>query len=368
MRRAGLWIGMLATLMIGAAASLPDIRVPASNLAELKALYQRPEGIPFPADNPYSKAKETLGRMLFFDPILSGGHNVSCASCHNPGLSWADGMKQATGTSRMLLHTPTLIDVAWVPVLGWDGKFPSLESVAFGPLLNPANMNNTETEIISRLTNIPGYVEAFAQAFPEAKSVRGVKVVPDHSAFPKANASPPDSDATIVTRPCIEQAIATYERTIVASPAPFDRWIEGDETAIGAAAKRGFVLFNGKAACSNCHEGPSFSDFSFHDIGIAGEDDVGRGRMFPSSVKLKHAFKAPTLRDVSRRAPYMHDGSLPTLGAVIDAYNSAGIDRPSRSDLIHPLGLTQAEKQDLIAFLNTLTGDSVAYEVPILPR
>jgi cytochrome c peroxidase len=330
--------------VICAAATLPATHPVTSTLATLKEQYQRPEGIPFPPDNPYSKAKETLGRTLFFDPILSGPGNVSCSSCHNPGLSWADGVKLASGAGQMQLHTPTIIDVAWVPVLGWDGKYKSLESVAFGPLLNPASMNNTEAEIVSRLTKIPGYVEAFAQAFPDVKP------------------------GETITRPRIEQAIATFERTVLASPAPFDSWIGGDETAISESAKRGFVLFNGKADCADCHQGPSLSDFSFHDIGIASEDDIGRGRLFPTSVKLRHAFKVPTLRDIGRRAPYMHDGSLPTLEGVVDAYNTGGIERASRSELIHPLSLTAAEKRDLIAFLGTLTGQLAPFELPVLPR
>jgi len=337
------WLGVVATVVICAAAALPKTHPVAPALTDLKQLYERPEDIPFPARDPYSEAKDKLGRMLFFDPILSGARDTSCASCHNPSLSWSDGMKLASGAGRMDLHTPTIIDVASVPVLGWDGKYETLESVAYGPLLNPAAMNNTEAEIVSRLTRIPGYVEAFAEAFPETKG-----------------------DA--ITRPRIEQALATFERTILASPAPFDRWIDGDETAISASAKRGFTLFNDKAGCSNCHEGPSLSDFSFHDIGVAAEADIGRGRLFPTSVKLRHAFKVPTLRDVARRAPYMHDGSLPTLEAVIDEYDTGGIDRPSRSELIRPLGLTAAEKQDLIAFLNTLTSDPVPFEVPALPR
>jgi cytochrome c peroxidase len=343
-RDLGRWIGIAAAVLSCAAASTPTTTPATPTLAELMEPYQRAESIPFPPDNPYSEAKEKLGRMLFFDPILSGSRTVSCGSCHNPGLSWADGRKLAAGVGQMELHTPTLIDVAWVPVLGWDGKYRSLESVAFGPLLAPLNMNNTEPEIIGRLAGIPGYVQAFAKAFPGAPT-----------------------EASI-TRPHIEQAIATFERTIQAARAPFDRWIAGDETAISSAAKRGFVLFNGKASCADCHQGPSFTDFSFHDIGIAGEDDIGRGRLFPTGVKLQHAFKVPTLRDVSRRAPYMHDGSLPTLEAVVDEYNTGGIDRPSRSSLIHPLGLTADEKRDLVTFLKTLTGDPTPFEVPALPR
>ena len=127
----------------------------------------------------------------------------------------------------------------------------------------------------------------------------------------------------------IEQALATFERSIVSNEAPFDHWVAGDDNAIGLAAKRGFALFNGKANCAACHSGWAFTDASFHDIGVAKNDDIGRGRLFPSSVKLKYAFKTPTLRDVARRGPYMHDGSLATLEDVIDLYDRGGIDRPA---------------------------------------
>jgi cytochrome c peroxidase len=338
------WIGILIMIAMGGAAPPSDTQLSPAAMADLKELYRRPEAIPFPSENPYSEAKANLGRMLFFDPILSGSRTISCSSCHNPSLSWSDGVRLANGSGRMQLHSPTLLDVAWVPVLGWDGKFKSLEGVAFGPLLNPDNMNNNEAEIVGRLSAIPGYVEAFSQAFPGARP------------------------GNAISRREIEQALATFERTIVASKAPFDRWIEGDETAINASAKRGFVLFNGKAGCANCHEGPSFTDDSFHDIGIANENDIGRGRLFPTSVKLRHAFKVPTLRDVGRRAPYMHDGSIATLEAVVDAYNTGGIDRPSRSELIKPLSLSDTEKHDLIDFLNTLTGEPTRFDLHTLPR
>jgi cytochrome c peroxidase len=142
----------------------------------------------------------------------------------------------------------------------------------------------------------------------------------------------------------------------------------GDKAAISAAAKRGFQIFNGKAHCSNCHSGPSFTDGSFQDIGTAVDDDIGRGRLFPTSERLRYAFKTPTLRDVARRAPYMHNGSVATLQDVIELYNKGGIDRPSRSPLIKPLLLTAREKEDLIAFLQTLTGSSLPVKIPALPR
>ncbi len=148
----------------------------------------------------------------------------------------------------------------------------------------------------------------------------------------------------------------------------FDRWIMGDETAIGVAAKRGFQIFNGKAHCSACHSGPAFTDGSFHDIGTAKKDDLGRGRLFPTSEKLRYAFKTPTLRDVARRGPYMHDGSVATLENVIALYDKGGIDRPSRSQLIKPLSLTADEKEDLMAFLQTLSDSSPSAKIPTLPR
>lgn len=297
----------------------------------------------FPDENPFSATKAELGRLLFFDPLLSGAQTRSCSNCHNPGLSWGDGLPRAIGEKQIPLavRSPTLIDVAWVPRLGWDGKFASLEAVTFGPITGKGNMNLPEpAELLSRLSAIPGYVKAFEAAFGKNS----------------------------ITKDNIELALATYQRTIVASEAPFDRWVNGDENAVDAAAKRGFDLFAGKARCVECHSGPAFTDGSFHDIGTASDEDVGRGRLFPSSVKLRYAFKTPTLRDVVRRAPYMHDGSVATLEAVIDLYDRGGIDRPSRSTKITKLGLSDKEKSDLLAFLRSLNGAPQQVAIPVLPR
>jgi cytochrome c peroxidase len=304
--------------------------------------YKRPTEIPYPKHNPYSDAKFKLGAMLFFDPLLSGSKSRSCESCHNPGLSWGDGQPRAIGEKQkpLPLRAPTLLNVAWTPKLGWDGHFRDLESVAIAPITSPGNMNLSDKALTERLSAIPGYLDAFDAAFGEG-------------------------DITVEK---VEKALATFERSIVSGEAPFDRWLNGDESAIDEAAKRGFALFNGKAHCSACHSGWAFTDSSFHDIGTAHDDDIGRGRLFPSSMALKYAFKTPTLRDVARRAPYMHDGSVPTLGAVIDLYDRGGIDRPSRDPEIRPLGLIADEKADLITFLRTLTGASQPVSVPILPR
>ena len=304
--------------------------------------YRRPAEIPFPKSNPYSDAKFKLGRALFFDPILSGSEVRSCSTCHNPGLSWADGQARAIGEKQLPLplRTPTLLNVAWIPKLGWDGHFRNLEEVAMSPITATGNMNLSEKALVERLAAIPGYVDAFDVAFGEGE----------------------------VSERKIEFALATFERTIVAKDSAFDRWIDGAETAISEPAKRGFDLFNGKANCAACHSGWAFTDASFHDIGSARGDDWGRGRLFPTSVALRYAFKTPTLRDVARRGPYMHDGSVPTLDAVLDLYDRGGIERPSRAEEIHRLGLTGAEKTDLITFLATLNGTPEPVSLPALPR
>jgi cytochrome c peroxidase len=315
-----------------------------ASLRTLQKQYLRPAAIPYPKDDRYSHAKYELGRTLFFDPILSGAKVRSCSTCHNPALSWADGQPRALGENQQPLssglRTPTLLNVAWTPKLGWDGHFNDLECVAMGPITSPEIMNLPEATMIARLSVNPGYAAAFAAAFGKGE----------------------------IATPKIEQALATFERSIVSHEAPFDRWIRGDQNAISAAAKRGFALFNGAANCAVCHSGWAFTDASFHDIGVAKNGDIGRGRLFPSSVKLQYAFKTPTLRGVAQRGPYMHDGSLATLEDVIDHYNRGGIDRPSRDDQIHQLNLPQSEKVDLVAFLQTLDDKPEQFLLPVLPR
>ena len=304
--------------------------------------YRRPKAIPYPEDNPWSAAKAQLGATLFFDPVLSGSHTMACVNCHQPALAWADGLAKAVGdhSQTMNLRSPTLLNIAWLERLGWDGKFPDVESVSFRAISGMANMDLPVQEALDRLQANPAYIRRFQAAF-----------------------GPGD-----ITQQRVEQALATYQRGIVSAQAPFDRWVDGDDAAVSDAAKRGFALFEGKAACSGCHQGWAFTDGSFQDIGSATGEDIGRGVLFPNSVMLRYAFKVPTLRDVAQRAPYMHDGSVPTLEAVIDLYDRGGIARPSRSPKIRPLGLTAAEKADLISFLQTLTEDPRQVARPLPPH
>lgn len=310
-------------------------------LAALRENYVRPTDVPAPKSNPITAEKVALGKMLFFDPRLSGSGAISCATCHNPGLGWGDGL--ATGIGHMGAHlgrhTPTILDVAYGEPYFWDGRAATLEDQAKGPLTAAKEMSMSAEHALPLLRAIPGYVEAFGRAYPGQP----------------------------VSLDTIASAIATYERTVVSSQAPFDRWVSGDDHAISEAAVRGFVLFNGKADCAVCHATWRMSDDGFHDIGMS-DSDRGRAAVMPGIVQLEHAFKTPTLRNVALRAPYMHDGSIATLSAVIDHYDHGFEQRASLDMNIHSLGLTPDEKADLLAFLDTLTSSDEPVQLPSLPR
>ena len=312
-----------------------------SGLDALKAQYRRPATIPFPKDNTYTPQKASLGKKLYFDTRLSVTSAQSCASCHSPGFGWGDGLAVGVGHGMAKLgrRSPTVVNAAWSAIFMWDGRLATLEEQALGPIESPGEMNMPIDRLMTRLESIAEYKPLFEAAFPG----EGMKVK------------------------TLARAIATYERTVVSERAPFDAWIEGDEKAIPEDAKRGFALFNGKAQCAACHEGWNFTNEGFQDIGLPSED-IGRGQFLPGVIKMQHAFKTPGLREIGRRGPYMHDGSLATLEQVIDHYDHAGVVRPSRSDLMRPLGLTAQEKSELVAFLKTLTSDLGPTAVPVLPR
>jgi cytochrome c peroxidase len=326
---------------VGEARQVPIAAPPAAAPDALRAGYRRPDTIPFPADNPYTPEKALLGRMLFHDTRLSGSGALACASCHNAGFGYGDGLPKGLGNEMKPLarRSPSIVNGAWGVLFMWDGRAASLESQALGPIAAASEMNQPLDRLTRGLSGIGEYRALFAAAFP----------------------------GRAVTPARIADAIATYERTIVSAPAPFDAWIEGDENAVSAASKRGFALFNGRARCALCHAGWYFSDDGFHDIGLPDADE-GRGRIARHVIKMQHAFKTPGLRDIARRGPFMHDGSLATLEAVVAHYNRGGVDRASRSELIGPLGLSSGEQADIVAFLRSLTGSVPPELVAGLPR
>jgi cytochrome c peroxidase len=223
------------------------------------------------------------------------------------------------------------------PPFDWDGRHATLEaqavsSIGTGTMSMFATPNEVRVDdIVARLRANRRYVAKFQTAMPGA---------------------PINLDTIVI-------ALAAFERTIEPGEAPFDRWIAGDEKAIPDAAKRGFVLFHTEAACAGCHIGWRFTDDRFHDVGTT-TADRGRGGELKGDPKMQFAFKTPTLRSVALRAPYLHDGSAATLRDVVDLYTKGGIDRPSRSPMINPFDLTEQERDDLVAFMQTLTGEGEA--------
>ena len=254
-------------------------------------------------------------------------------------MGWSDGLPTAIGDGQKVLPraTPTILNSTFNFLQMWDGRFRSLEAQALGPIEAKGEMNQDLDELVAELKAVPGYVVMFKEAYPG----KGI------------------------SKETIALALANFERTIVSKGAPFDRWIDGDETAINVAAKRGFELFEGKGHCSTCHSGYNFSDDGFHNIGL-NSPDQGRHDVIPIPV-TKGAFKTPTLRDITETAPYMHNGSLATLEDVIDYYASGGDIKSNLSPNFKAADLNAAEKADLLEFLKTLTGKPVKVSIPRLP-
>ncbi|MBP2447928.1 cytochrome-c peroxidase [Rhizobium leguminosarum] len=323
------------------AASLFALAVVQPGAAADLSAYKRPLTVPFEGVTAYSPQLATLGKMLFFDPRLSGNKNMTCASCHNPSFGFETPVKTPIGAANTALarQAPTVLNVAWVSPFFWDGRAPNLEQQAAGPITAAAEMNGKLDDAVAEMQDIPDYKNWFGEVFPD----KGI------------------SKETLLT------AIATYERTVVSNWSPFDRWVDGDEKAVSDSAKRGFELFTGTAGCSSCHTGWNFTDNKFHDIGLPG-DDIGRYKIDASSPDNKYAFKTPGLRNTLYRGPYMHDGSLKSMDEVIAHYESGGVSRPSLDRAMSPFLLTEDESKDLIAFLGTLTAEKQDIPLPTLPN
>jgi len=330
------WVLIISTLMVVNTAWSADLPP--------REKFKRPDSIPSPLSNPLTLEKATLGKTLFFDQRLSRLGGMACATCHSPDQRWSDGRNlplQAEGVSNAR-RTPTVLNSAWLSALMWDGRAATLEAQAVLPITTAHEMNFDLTSLVGRLQQIQGYRPLFTQAFGD------------------------DS----INQQRITQALASFQRTLVSNPAPFDRWVEGDEQAISEQAKRGFVVFNdkNKANCAACHSAWRFTDDSFHDIGLPSKD-LGRGAKVPAQVTLmQHAFKTPSLRDLSIEGPYMHDGSIRGLKTVIKHYKSEAIQRESLSKDMQKFELSDLEESDLIAFIQSLDGGALNIQAPMMPQ
>lgn len=301
--------------------------------------------LPHPKDNPPTKAKIELGKQLYFDKRLSADNTISCASCHDPKKGWSNDAAVATGVGGKKggRSAPTIINSAYANFHFWDGRAASLEDQALGPIQNPIEMKMPLDDVVAKLNKIPGYKKQFQEVF-----------------------------GTDVTEDGIAKAIAAYERTVLSGDAPYDRFKAGDKDALSESAQRGMKLFFGDALCSACHVGPNFTDQAFHNVGIGMDKenpDIGRNKISGLGGDTG-SFKTPTLREIARTAPYMHDGSLKTLEEVVEHYDKGGIDNPYLSEDIFELDLTEQQKKDLVTFLKEgLSSDSYPeHEAPELPE
>jgi cytochrome c peroxidase len=286
--------------------------------------------MPIPDDNPMTVAKVELGRRLFYDKRLSSDNSVACSSCHKQEYAFSDGghaVSTGVGGKKGVRNAPSLADVGYRDKLFWEGGAPRLETQAVGPLTNPDEMNMEPAALEAKLRAIPEYQTAFGTVFPDG-----------------------------VTMLNIAKALSAFERTLVSADSPWDRFREGDQNALSPAALRGMKLFfNERGDCFHCHGGQDFTDDSLRNNALATVyEDLGLAKITGKDEDVGK-FKVPTLRNVELTAPYMHDGSLKTLREVVQHYNSGGQANLNADPLMRPLGLSDAEVDDLVEFLKALT-------------
>lgn len=297
---------------------------------------------------PPTPERVRLGRWLFFDKRLSADGTISCATCHRPENAFSEPTAVSTGIRGQVggRKAPTVVNLAWTiyPHFFWDGRADSLEEQALGPVANPIEMGNTHEAMIQTLSGIGQYERYFAEAFGSPE----------------------------ITKDRIAQAIADYERTRMSGNSSVDRWRqEEQEDAVSEQVKQGHALFFGKAECNQCHLGDNYTDSLFHNLGVGWDSqtktfkDEGRA-IVTKAPEDRGAFKTPGLRDVTKHAPYMHDGSIATLREVVEHYNKGGQANPHLSPKIRELKLTAAEIDALVAFMEALDGEGYQDTAPEL--
>jgi cytochrome c peroxidase len=348
-RNIGIILVPAAALALAWACAPPHGNAPEGSTTEKKASSDLPQppaafgAVKVPEDNPITPEKVALGRQLYYDARLSSDGSRSCYSCHVCEHGLTDGKPVAEGAGGKVLtrSSPSLWNVAYQSEFYWDGRSPSMEKQAMAAWTG-GNMGANAEEITAKINQIAGYREQFQAVF-------GGEATPDH----------------------IVQAITSYERTyLFCGDTAYDKWKGGDESAVSDAAKRGAELFVAKAGCGNCHSGVLFTDMKYHNVGIGMDSatpDPGRGKVTSADADLG-AFKTPSLRDISRSAPYFHNGSVATLEEAVNQMASGGIDNPHLDrENLKDVKLTDAEKADVIEFLKSLDC-SCTLEAPALPQ
>jgi cytochrome c peroxidase len=286
---------------------------------------------PIPADNSLTPEKVELGKFLFFEPRISSSGVISCATCHNPALGWADRIPRATGHDGQIgeRNTPTVLNSGFLGSQFWDGREPDLEGQALGPIEADVEMAMDLDTALERLTEFDLYHDMFAEAYP--------------------------NDEDPINADNLAKAIASFERTLNTPNSPFDRYLRGDMEALTDQEKDGMVAFvdNG---CIACHRGPALTDSQFHRIQVPGSSDVGRFEVTGDEAD-KYKFRTPTLRNVAVTYPYMNNGATETLEESVAIMGREMLGREFEEQTV----------ADITAFLHTLTGEMPAFEVPALP-
>ncbi len=330
-----------------------------------EALEALPEVAPSPLDNPLSTEKVELGRLLFWDPLLSGNEDVACATCHHPDFGYGDGLGVSIGVGGRGLgpdrlrdpnvplvprNAPTVLhtgfngwtgmsappDPSLAPMF-WDNREVSLEAQALGPIRSDVEMrgdaypeDEAVARVVERIAAVPEYVTLFAEAFEEDPMVA-------------------------VSEQNLARAIAAFERHLSRPNSPYDRWLAGDEAALTPSQRRGLDAFHG-IGCAECHSGPMFSDFELHRLNVPdqpGMDDEGDGQ---------RQFRTPTLRNVALTAPFMHSGRVRTLGDAIEFYDD--LEGPNLDPLAEDMDVDGDDEDDIEAFLRALTDDEIERQIP----
>lgn len=322
--------------------------------------------VPFPQVNPQITEKAELGRKLFFDRRLSGDGTMSCATCHIPDLAFTDGQEISLSypTTSNWRNAPTLVNIAFFKNLFYDGRASSLEDQALFPIMSSFEMNLNLDYLEEKLRVVPQYADAFRRVF-----------------------------GGDVTRERIAMALSSFERTLVSVNAPIDGYLGGNRSALSEDARKGYEIFTGKGKCVECHYGANLSDDRFHALNIPENPEHQRDEKITATrrfvAKVYHyddyarlsedpgrylitkdkkdwkAFRTPTLREVSKTAPYMHNGIFATLDEVIDFFDRGGGEGNTS---IKPLGLSADEKRHLRIFLSeALAGEDISFSYPKIP-
>jgi len=302
-------------------------------------------------ESPLEKQKDSLeyiielGKVLFFDTRLSGSGNISCATCHDPALNWTDGKEKSIGHEGAInkRNSPTIQNTWFYNRLFWDGRARDLQDQAFAPINSESEMSSEMPELMDKLRKIKGYHILFKSAFGNNE----------------------------ITPNKLTQAIAIFEKTIVSRKSRFDEFLEGNKKAMSNQEIRGLHLSRTKAKCMNCHHGPLFTDNLFHNNGFHSSADPATDKGYYAVTHMEKdigKFKTPSLRDVMNTGPWMHNGMMKSMDAVLANYSKGANNNGGADSLVHNLFLTQKEHTDLLAFLHAISAPAADFSKPVLPK